>query len=172
MIFSRFFSPAHTSSDPQKRLQAIAGLSVSKPAERSALHELAFNDSNSDVSLAALEKLDSFPLWMKMSQTARDEKIRRRAVARVESAIIDADSADISADDQYEYVLKQAPAELARKLLESPRRETLTDAQIFALLEKSAAVTTHGSSLVYLHLCPCKCVSQNNAMMQYCWAVY
>ena len=136
MIFSRFFSPAHTSSDPQKRLQAIAGLSVSKPAERSALHELAFNDSNSDVSLAALEKLDSFPLWMKMSQTARDEKIRRRAVARVESAIIDADSADISADDQYEYVLKQAPAELARKLLESPRRETLTDAQIFALLEK------------------------------------
>jgi hypothetical protein len=56
MIFDRFFKAKYLNSDPQVRLAAIATLSVDKPADKQVLHELAFNDSQASVSLAALDK--------------------------------------------------------------------------------------------------------------------
>ncbi len=136
MIFSRLFSPAHSSPNPEKRVQAIARLSPEKPTERATLHELAFNDDDSDVSLAALEKLDSFPLWLKMSQTAGDAKVRRRALSRVEDVISDPSSTEISAREKEEYLLKQAPVELVRKVLEAPQSSPLDDKLTLSLLTR------------------------------------
>ena len=90
MIFSRFFSPSHSSNDPDTRIKAIEKLSPDSPNERRILHELAFNDSAAAVSLAALEKLNSFALWLKMSQIAKEPRLVTAAQARVECALIDA----------------------------------------------------------------------------------
>ncbi|GGF55921.1 DUF349 domain-containing protein [Alteromonas lipolytica] len=116
MIFSRFFSPSHSSNDPDTRLKAIAKLSPDSPNERRILHELAFNDANHNVSLAALEKLNSFVLWLKMSQIAKDVKLLNAAQARVECALIDG-HADISLREIKEYLLKTAPTEQLMKCL-------------------------------------------------------
>ena len=136
MIFSRLFPPAHSSPNPEKRIQAIAKLSPEKATERATLHELAFNDDDCDVSLAALEKLDSFPLWLKMSQTANDAKLRRRAVSRVEDVVGNPTSTEISAEEKAEYLIKQAPVELVKKVLESQQNAPLGDDLVLSLLAK------------------------------------
>ena len=116
MIFSRFFSPSHSSNDPDTRLKAIENLSPDSPNERRILHELAFNDSVAAVSLAALEKLNSFALWLKMSQIAREPRLLTAAQAKVECALIDGD-AEISMPEIKECLLKSAPAEQVIKCL-------------------------------------------------------
>lgn len=80
MIFSDLFQSAHKSKDPHKRLSSIDKLDPSKEKDKAALHELAFNDENDDVSIKALEKLDSFVLWMKASETLQAPKIRKYAL--------------------------------------------------------------------------------------------
>lgn len=136
MIFSRFFTPPYASRDPQKRIKAIAELSPQKAKERSALHELAFNDSESEVSLAALEKLDSFPLWLKMSQTAKDERVQRRANRQVEQTILNTDCQVVSAEELTEFLLKQAPVDLAKKVLLSNKVSELNQEAVLVLLDK------------------------------------
>lgn len=116
MIFSRFFSPSHSSNDPDTRIKAIEKLSPDSPNERRILHELAFNDSAAAVSLAALEKLNSFALWLKMSQIAKEPRLVTAAQARVECALIDG-NAEISQQEIKEYLLKSAPAEQVIKCL-------------------------------------------------------
>lgn len=116
MIFSRFFSPSHSSNDPDTRIKAIEKLSPDSPNERRILHELAFNDSVAAVSLAALEKLNSFALWLKMSQTAKDARLLSAAQARVECALIDG-TAQVSQQEVKEYLLRSAPAEQLMKCL-------------------------------------------------------
>lgn len=118
MIFSRFFSPSHSSNDPDTRIKAIEKLSPDSPNERPILHELAFNDSAATVSLAALEKLNSFALWLKMSQIAKDGRLLSAAQAQVECALIEG-NADISQQEIKEYILKSAPAEQVIKCLPS-----------------------------------------------------
>lgn len=137
MIFSRFFTPSHASRDPQKRIKAIAELSPQKTKERTALHELAFNDSESEVSLAALEKLNSFPLWLKMSQTAKDARIQRRANQQVELIILDPQSQVVSSEELAEFLLKQAPVELVKKVLLSEKVNVLDQDAVLALLDKT-----------------------------------
>ena len=75
MIFSRFFSPKHKDQDPNIRLEAIAKLNLAKPADKEALHELAFNDDSAKVSIAALDKLNTFALWQKMAEIAADSDV-------------------------------------------------------------------------------------------------
>ena len=77
MIFSRIFAPSHQSPKPEKRMQAIESLSPDKAQEKTILHELAFNDEDANVSLAALEKLNSFVLWLKMSQIAKQSRVKK-----------------------------------------------------------------------------------------------
>ncbi|MEG3768897.1 hypothetical protein V5298_20610, partial [Alteromonas sp. 14N.309.X.WAT.G.H12] len=159
MIFSRIFSPAYSHRDPQKRIQAIANLSPDKSNEKSVLHELAFNDENVSVSIAALEKLDSFPLWLKMSQTAKDARLRRKANQYVENTLLDADSQQIPEQELSEYLVKQAPADLVRKVLKSPVAKKLSDEIVLGLLEKAAKgdfvqqyFLNHASPSIQLHI--------------------
>ena len=75
MIFKRLFSPSHSSNKPEVRKSAIEKLSADKPQDKSILHELAFNDSDPQVTLAALNKLNSFALWQKAAQSAHHEQV-------------------------------------------------------------------------------------------------
>ncbi|MBU2977034.1 DUF349 domain-containing protein [Alteromonas sp. C1M14] len=138
MIFSRIFSPAYSHRDPQKRILAIANLSPDKGNEKSVLHELAFNDESASVSIAALEKLDSFALWLKMSQIAKDAQLRRKANQYVENALLNNHNDQIPLHELSEYLVKQAPVELVRKILQSPVAKSLADDVILTLLEKAA----------------------------------
>ncbi|QJR82450.1 DUF349 domain-containing protein [Alteromonas pelagimontana] len=124
MIFSRIFSPSHTSANPKVRLQAIAKLSPEKPADKSVLHELAFNDDSTEVTLAALDKLNSFALWQKMSQIARDPIVKKRAEQHVESAILEENSR-LSLQEKRNYLLQSASPGMLRKVL--MQKEALHD---------------------------------------------
>ncbi len=79
MIFKNLFVPSYQSSDPDKRIASIAKLDKANDKDKSILHELAFNDESEKVSLAALEKLDSFALWMKSSETSPSARIKKHA---------------------------------------------------------------------------------------------
>lgn len=79
MIFSQFFSPNYKSSDPEKRIFSVEKLNKDAEKDKRVLHELAFNDANDSVSLAALNKLDSFVLWMKSAETSQSQRIRKQA---------------------------------------------------------------------------------------------
>ncbi len=116
MIFSRILTPPHKSKDPAKRIRAVEGLSAAKPADKSVLHELAFNDADADVSLAALHKLNSFALWQKMSQIARNDKVQRTARAKVESALFQSEA--LNDAERKAFLLESAPVELILRVLD------------------------------------------------------
>ena len=79
MIFSQLFSPSYKSDDPDKRLASIAKLNKDVEKDKRILHELAFNDGSEVVSLAALNRLDSFVLWMKSAETSSSLRIKKHA---------------------------------------------------------------------------------------------
>ncbi|WP_218310609.1 DUF349 domain-containing protein [Alteromonas antoniana] len=126
MIFSRLFTPAYKSPEAAKRKEAIKTLNTEKPEEKSVLHELAFNDADPDVSLAALEKLDSFALWQKMSQIAAVDKIKRVAMQRVERGLFDEDQTLLTDTERKAYLLESAGSDLIARAIEV-RSDLLAD---------------------------------------------
>ncbi len=135
MIFNRFFTPAHNSKDPSKRLAAIDKLSPENPNERRVLHELAFNDDNPDVSLAALAKIDSFALWQKMSQIAANERVKRHASNVVERALFE-NGHELSTQEKHAFLIESANVETLVKALNQDDT-LLTETQlVIKLLEK------------------------------------
>jgi hypothetical protein len=117
MIFSRFFAPSHTSQNPEKRLEAIQNLSPEKPTDKTILHELAFNDANADVSLAALNKLNTFVLWLKMSQSAHHAKVKKVAERTVEAALMGQGDVTINANEKASFLRESANGELIQTVL-------------------------------------------------------
>lgn len=126
MIFSRLFTPAYKSPEAAKRKEAIKALHTEKPEEKSVLHELAFNDADPDVSLTALEKLDSFALWQKMSQIAAVDKIKRVAIQRVEHALCGNDQTLLTDTERKAYLLESAGSDLIIRAVEA-RADLLAD---------------------------------------------
>ena len=135
MIFNRFFTPAHSSKDAKKRLAAVAKLSSDVSSERRVLHELAFNDEDPDVSLAALSKLDSFALWQKMSQIAANDKVKRQATQAVERFLLDGDG-QLSAEEKKSFLIESANADLVVKALNQNIGFAIEGAFALSLLEK------------------------------------
>lgn len=88
MIFSKLFQPKYKHKDPLVRIQAIETLSAQEAQHKSVLHELAFNDSDNRVSVAALNKLNNFDLWWKMMEIAKDERLAKHARTKVEEALL------------------------------------------------------------------------------------
>ena len=101
-----FFKAKHLNSDPEVRLAAIANLSLDKPADKQALHELAFNDSQANVSLAALDKLNSFSLWLKASETAENARVKKLAHERVLAEVNNPNSTMLSKTDFNSFVCR------------------------------------------------------------------
>ncbi|WP_371195199.1 DUF349 domain-containing protein [Glaciecola sp. SC05] len=83
MIFKRLFQRAHQHPDPEKRLASINGLDPKQDKDKQILHELAFNDESAKVSVAALDALSSFTLWMKAYETHFHQKVQLTARAQV-----------------------------------------------------------------------------------------
>lgn len=83
MIFSKLFRPKYRHDDPAVRIKAIESLSPDVQEQKSILHELAFNDSDDKVSIAALEKLHNFDLWWKMANIGRSSVVAKRSMRQV-----------------------------------------------------------------------------------------
>lgn len=146
MIFSRFFTPAHASENPQTRIESIAKLSPDSINEKRILHELAFNDDNREVSLAALEKLNSFALWQKMSQIASDAQVKQRAQKWVNEAIL-SDTADISERERTDFLLNSASSDLVHSVLMQGQDLTQHTQLVIQLLDKV------GRQATVVHVC-------------------
>ncbi len=63
-------------------------MNASEQQDKSLLHELAFNDEDSRVSVAALNKLNNFDLWWKMAEIAKDQRVVKHAKQKVEAALL------------------------------------------------------------------------------------
>lgn len=138
MIFSRLFAPSHTSQNPEKRLEAIKNLSPEKPSEKTILHELAFNDDSAEVSLAALEKLNSFVLWLKMSQIAKNERVQRTAQRKVEACLLGTGELTISDGEKIAFLKESASTDMIQQVV-AAQPQLLDNAELaLSLIEKVA----------------------------------
>ncbi|AEP30200.1 DUF349 domain-containing protein [Brumicola nitratireducens] len=143
MIFDRFFKAKHLSSDPEVRLTAISSLSLDKPADKQALHELAFNDSQANVSVAALDKLNSFPLWLKASETAESSRLKRLAHERVLAEVNNPNSTLLTQADFNSFVAESKNLVLLEQMLFSNQRLQNNDALALSVLLKINKVNTN-----------------------------
>ena len=117
MIFKHLFRSKHQNPDPQVRLQAIEKLNKQDPQHKSVLHELAFNDADVGVSLAALQKLDSFVLWYKMSEIAKNDRVQKKSQQFVENCLLDGQNEALTEQDKHKFVLETRDVRLIEKLL-------------------------------------------------------
>ena len=118
MIFNHFFRSKHQNPDPQVRLQAIENLNKKNPQHKTVLHELAFNDSDGGVSLAALHKLDNFVLWYKMSEIAKNDRVQKKAQQFVENTLSDVQNQTLTEQEKRKFILETRDLRLIEKLLE------------------------------------------------------
>jgi exonuclease SbcC len=144
MIFKQFFRSKHQNPDPQVRIQAIENLNKQDLQQKSILHGLAFNDGDAGVSLAALQKLDSFALWYKMSQIAKNDRVQKKSQQFVENALLDERNKVLTKQDKRVFILETRDIRLIEKLLgqQSIQKDTelamklLQKADKFQLQEK------------------------------------
>lgn len=106
MIFKRLFKPKFQDPNPKVRIQAIASLEASDATQKTQLHELAFNDEDANVSIAALRKLNSFALWNKMAETAKLERVRKKAQSVIEEALFEDSNLDVSEIQKHTFLME------------------------------------------------------------------
>lgn len=102
MIFNRFFTPKHQHQDPKVRIQAIGSLSRDDLQQKRVLHELAFNDADASVVIAALTQLDNFALWCKAADTSDNERVVKKARQTVEQVLLNEEG--ISREEKVQFV--------------------------------------------------------------------
>jgi len=80
MIFSKLFRKKKwLSAKVSERLAAVAELDKDELANKSILHELAFNDGDEKVRRATLDKLNDFALWWQAYKHDFSESIKKNA---------------------------------------------------------------------------------------------
>jgi hypothetical protein len=120
MIFSSLFRPKHQSPNPQVRLNAITSLNAHQAEQKTVLHELAFNDPDVNVSLAALDKLDSFVLWYKMAEISKNGRVLKKSQQVVEKILLDEDSNKITRQEKHTFIRECNDNRLLEKLVVQP----------------------------------------------------
>lgn len=106
MIFKSLLTPKYKNKNPQVRISAIAGLSPTDPEHRPHLHELAFNDENTQVRLSALQRLNQFVLWWKMAETDKNPQVKKQAYQIVEQQLL-ADQPELLNSEERSQFIKE-----------------------------------------------------------------
>lgn len=136
MIFKSLFRPKYQSHDPKVRIQAIASLSPQDAQQKTLLHELAFNDSDPKVSLAALTKLDNFTLWYKMAEIAKDVRVAKKAQQIVEKVLLEEQQDYITETEKRTFILECRNTVLLEKLVTLSRLQNSDPELILSLLKR------------------------------------
>jgi len=89
MIFSKLFKKKKWQSKKvSERLAAVAELDKADHANKSILHELAFNDGDERVRRATLEKLNDFALWWQAFKHDFSDSIKKYAERIITESLI------------------------------------------------------------------------------------
>lgn len=89
MIFKNLFKKKKWLSEKvSDRLAAVAELTLDEPANKSIMHELAFNDANDKVRRAALDKLNDFSLWWQAYKQDSADTIKKHAEKLITQALM------------------------------------------------------------------------------------
>jgi len=120
------FKPAWKSSSVEKRLKAIAAMNSASVEKQKILAQLAADDEDVSVCIAAMQKLTSAATLHELSINHDDASVRATAEKRLNELL----SADGSLDEeQYHDLLKQYPALAVRVAacagLSSVRRQAI-----------------------------------------------
>lgn len=136
MIFKNLFKPKYQHADPLVRIESIEHLIPDDAKHKSQLHELAFNDADHRVSIAALNKLNSFDLWCKMAQTGKNERVRKKAQQQVESLLFDQQHQHISEQEQRTFIQECSNNKLLEKWLKIAVQQKTDLPLILQVLER------------------------------------
>ncbi len=136
MIFKKLFRPKHQDPNPKIRIQAIASLSPEENEQKSRLHELAFNDEDYGVNIAALDKLNSFALWSKVAETAKSERLKKKAQVMVENALFGESKLNITEQERMTFVKECKSTPMLEKLINLPWIKSDNPDLLVELLER------------------------------------
>lgn len=136
MIFSNLFQPKYKHKDPLVRIRAIDTLSPDQQEHKSILHELAFNDSDGRVSVAALNKLNNFDLWWKMVEIAKDHRVSKHAKNKVEAALLGNGDITISEKTRKSFIMECKNNALLDLLLQKNAINEEDTEQFISVLKK------------------------------------
>lgn len=95
----RFFKPSWQHSKSDKRIKAIAKLRDTDPQSQTILSQLALEDNDELVRLAAIEKLNSLSLLIKISKKTTSDTIQQQSLHRISQLILGS-SPDCSLDEK------------------------------------------------------------------------
>ncbi len=84
----RFFKPSWQHSKSDKRIKAIAKLRDTDPQSQPILSQLALEDQDELVRLAAIEKLNSLSLLTKISKQTTSDTIQQQSLHRISQLIL------------------------------------------------------------------------------------
>lgn len=87
-MLARFFKPNWQHSKSEKRIKAISKLRLSDPQTQSILCQLALEDKDELVRLAATEKLNVLSLLVKISKQDSSENIQQQALHRISQILL------------------------------------------------------------------------------------
>ncbi|MFW1676783.1 DUF349 domain-containing protein [Pontibacter sp. JAM-7] len=98
-MLARFFKPKWQHSKPGIRLKAVAKLNANTPDGSDTLCQLALQDRDERVRLAATEKLHTLPVLLKISRRESIDSVRQQALHRISQLLLKPD-ADQSAEER------------------------------------------------------------------------
>lgn len=126
MIFKNLFKKKKWLSEKvSERLAAVAELSLSEPANKPIMHELAFNDQNDKVRRAALEKLNDFSLWWQAYKHDASDNIKKHAEKTVIDSLTGQGSVPVDHQLKSKFIAECNNSQLLEKVVFAIDDETL-----------------------------------------------
>ncbi len=87
-MLARFFKPKWQHAKPAVRLKAVAKLNAKTDAHQEILGQLALQDLDEQVRLAATEKLSTLPVLLKISRRESVDSVRQQALHRISQLLL------------------------------------------------------------------------------------
>lgn len=87
MIFNRFLTPWYEHKNPQKRIIGLKKIDHSQPESKRIVLELALNDIDDSVCLAAVELIQEFETLLRCYFTAKKSIVKTKALERLMTSI-------------------------------------------------------------------------------------
>lgn len=127
MIFSKLFRKKKWQSEKvSERLAAVAELDKDVLANKSILHELAFNDGDEKVRRATLEKLNDFALWWQAFRNDHSDNIKRNAERIIIQSLTGVRDTNLDAKLKVQFIEQCNKTQLLERIVFELNDEALT----------------------------------------------
>ena len=127
MIFSKLFRKKKWQSEKvSERLAAVAELDKDVIANKSILHELAFNDGDEKVRRATLEKLNDFALWWQAFRNDHSDNIKKNAERIIIESLTGVRDTNLDAKLKVQFIEQCNKTQLLERIVFELNDEALT----------------------------------------------